>query len=71
MINFALVFETLLALLLIYIPGLNNGLQLDNVAFLSLLPALPFVLFMILYDEIRKAIIRKHPNGWMQRELAF
>jgi len=71
MINFALVFETLLALLLIYIPGLNNGLQLEMLHPLALLPALPFVLFMVLYDEIRKAIIRKHPNGWMQRELAF
>merc|ERR1719384_2453609 len=28
-LNFALLFETLLALLLIYIPGLNNGLQLE------------------------------------------
>ena len=24
-----------------------------------------------LYDEIRKAIIRKHPGGWMERETCF
>jgi sodium/potassium-transporting ATPase subunit alpha len=70
-LNFALLFETMLAILLIYIPGLNNGLQMEMLYPLSWLPPVPFILFMLLYDEIRKAIIRKHPNGWMQRETCF
>ena len=70
-LNFALVFETILAFALIYIPGLNTGLQLDMLYPLSWLPSLPFVLFMVCYDEIRKAIMRKHPNGWMQQETSF
>ena len=70
-LNFALVFETALAILLVYIPGLNNGLQMEMVYPLSWLPPVPFILFMLLYDEIRKAIIRKHPNGWMASELTF
>ena len=71
MINCALIFETILAFLLIYIPGLNHGLQLGMLHPLSWLPPVPFILFMLLYDEIRKAIIRKHPNGWMQRETCY
>ena len=71
LLNFALIFETMLAILLIYIPGLNNGLQMEFLYPLSWLPPLPFILFQLLYDEIRKAIIRKHPNGWMQTETQF
>jgi len=70
-LNFALLFETLLALILIYIPGLNNGLQLEMLHPLMFLCPMPFVLFMLLYDEVRKAIIRKHPDGWMNTETTF
>lgn len=71
LLNFALIFETMLAILLIYIPGLNNGLQLEFLDPFLWLPPLPFLLLQFAYDEIRKAIIRKHPNGWMQRETQF
>jgi hypothetical protein len=29
-LNFAIVFETIVAFVLIYIPGLNSGLQVQN-----------------------------------------
>lgn len=70
-LNFALIFETALAVVLIYVPGLNRGLQMEALYPLNWLTPLPFVLFMILYDEIRKAIVRKHPNGWMHKETCF
>ena len=66
-----MVFELLLALVLIYVPGLNSGLQLNWLYPVSWFPAAPFVLLAFGYDEIRKAIIRKHPNGWMERETCF
>ena len=69
--NIALLFETLLALILIYIPGLNSGLQLGMLHPLMFLCPMPFVLLMLVYDEIRKAIIRKHPQGWMNTETTF
>ena len=43
--NIALVFETLLAFILIYIPGLNSGLQLGMLHPLMFLCPMPFVLF--------------------------
>ena len=69
--NIALVFETLLAFILIYIPGLNSGLQLGMLHPLMFLCPMPFVLLMLLYDETRKTIIRKHPIGWMNTETTF
>jgi sodium/potassium-transporting ATPase subunit alpha len=69
--KFALLFETLLAFILIYIPGLNSGLQLGMLHPLMFLCPMPFVLLMLVYDEIRKAIIRKHPQGWMNTETTF
>ena len=69
--NIALLFETLLAFILIYIPGLNSGLQLGMLHPLMFLCPMPFVLLMLLYDETRKTIIRKHPIGWMNTETTF
>jgi sodium/potassium-transporting ATPase subunit alpha len=37
-LNFAIVFETLVALVLIYIPGLNSGLQVGIVVYIVNLP---------------------------------
>ncbi len=70
-LNFALVFETFLAFLLIYIPGLNSGLQLEMLYPLSWLPCLPFVALIFTYDELRKATARKHPGGWIDTETCF
>lgn len=68
---FGLVFETLLAFVLIYVPGVNSGLQMAMVYPLNWLVPLAFVILMVTYDEIRKAIIRKYPEGWMERETCF
>ncbi len=70
-LNFAMLFELLLAFALIYLPGVNSGLQMDWLHPISWLPCSPFVLLAFVYDEIRKAIIRKHPGGWMDRETCF
>ena len=70
-LNFAIIFETLVAIILIYIPGLNQGLQLEMVNPLTWLASLPFMLLIFTYDEIRKAIVRKHPGGWMEKETCF
>lgn len=70
-LNFSIVFETILALLLIYIPGINSGLQMRALNPISWFPPVPFMLLIFFYDEIRKAIIRKHTGGWMESETCF
>lgn len=43
-LNFALVFETVLAFALIYIPGINSGLQMEMLFPTAWFPCLPFVI---------------------------
>ena len=68
MLNISVVFAPLLALLLIYLPGLNSGLQMSMLYPWSLFPPIPFIIFLFTYDEVRKAIMRKYPGGWAERE---
>ena len=55
-LNFALIFETLLAVFLCYTPGIHTVLKLQNIYFLWWLPALPFSFLILVYDEMRKSI---------------
>ncbi|KAI0988439.1 hypothetical protein GJ496_000212, partial [Pomphorhynchus laevis] len=68
MMNFGLFFETLIAVCLSYTPGLDKGLNMYPLRFTYWLPAVPFALLILAYDELRKLIIRKRPNGWVERE---
>ncbi|ETO20202.1 Na+/K+ transporting ATPase subunit alpha [Reticulomyxa filosa] len=63
--NYALLCETLLAGVLTYIPASNIVLATRPVRFVWWLAGLPFAMSIIAYDEIRKGIMRKHPNGWL------
>jgi len=70
-LNFSLIFETILAFLIIYIPGSSEGLQLAPLSPLWWLPGFAFSLVLILYEELRKAISRKHPGAWVDRETQY
>lgn len=71
MLNFGLVFETLLAAALCYTPGLDKGLNMYPLKFFWWLPAMPFSLAILIYDEVRKFIIRKYPGGWVEQETYY
>ncbi|CAF0758859.1 unnamed protein product [Brachionus calyciflorus] len=71
MMNFGLVFETLLAAALSYTPGLDKGLNMYPLKFFWWLPAVPFSISILIYDEIRKLIIRKYPGGWVEQETYY
>jgi len=59
-LNFGLVTETLLAVLLCYVPGLNVlGTRPLNAV--HWFPAMPFSMLILVYDEIRKYLIRRGP----------
>merc|ERR1711994_30320 len=67
-LNGALLFETLLAIFLIYTPYINSGLNLYPLRFTWWLMPLPFALFIFVYDEIRKYLMRILPEGnWLER----
>ena len=89
-LNFALIFETVLALLIIYVPG-NSEVEIQEKIFywntknISLqglqlapmyspiwwLPGLAFSIVLVSYEELRKAIARKHPGAWVDKETRY
>ncbi|KAF5287486.1 hypothetical protein FQA39_LY04114 [Lamprigera yunnana] len=64
-LNFGIIFELILAAFIIYCPGVNTAFQMEPVLWISILPAIPFALLIIIYDEMRKYFIRKYPDGWI------
>ena len=66
MINLSLVVETIIAAIIIYTPGVQEVLGTTNVRVELWFIPMPFALACIVYDEIRKWIIRTHPGGWVE-----
>ena len=68
-LNFALIFETCLAVFLSYTPGMDKALRMYPLKWNWWLPALPFSLLLLTYDECRKLLIRHLPNdNWLMKE---
>lgn len=70
-LNFALFFETALAALLQYCPGLNEALRLRPLNASWWFTGVPFSLLIFVYDELRRWLIRRNPGGWVERETYY
>ncbi|CAK5072666.1 unnamed protein product [Meloidogyne enterolobii] len=70
-LNFGLVFETVLAALLCYLPGTDQGLRMYGLRFTWWFPAIPFSILIFVYDEFRRYLIRRYPKGWVERETYY
>ena len=70
-LNFGLVFETVLAAVLCYVPGFDRGLRMYGLRFSWWFCALPFSILIFIYDETRRFFIRKYPGGWVERETYY
>jgi sodium/potassium-transporting ATPase subunit alpha len=71
---FALFFETALLCLLVYTPGVNTAFGTRRIPFRHWLYSCPFVFLFLLYEEIKKLIIREmkcsyHKYNWMKRNV--
>jgi len=70
--NFGLFFETALACLLCYTPGMDKGLRMYPLKINWWIPALPFSLLIFCYDETRKTILRRVGlDSWLARETYY
>lgn len=70
-LNFGLLSETVLCVLLLYVPFLQK-IGTAPIQFVHWLPALPFMMFIFLYDETRKLILRETgPKGWIYRNTYY
>lgn len=99
-LNFGLIFETALAAFLSYTPGMDKGLRMYPLKWVSRtwsllqvkilmfawrvltfdllvlrfvwwLPAIPFMLSIFIYDEIRRFYLRRNPGGWLEQETYY
>ncbi|CAF0868350.1 unnamed protein product [Rotaria sp. Silwood1] len=71
MLNFGLVFETVLAAIISYTPYLDTALNTYPLKFLWWLVPIPYFFLILIYDEVRKYMIRKNPGGWIERETYY
>ena len=71
MLNFGLLFETTLAAVLSYAPGLNTALRLRPLNATWWFCGIPFSLTIFIYDEIRRYLIRRNPGGKIFSEFLF
>lgn len=81
--NFGLIFETILAAWICYLPGVGDALGTRDIRFLHWFAAVPFSAIILLYDEIRKAIMRAtspqlvvgkqivRDYGWLARQTYY
>merc|ERR1719167_967100 len=69
--NFGLCFETCLAAILSYTPGMDKGLRMYPLKFNWWLPAIPFSILIFCYDETRKFLLRRNPGGWIEQETYY
>ena len=69
--NFGLVFETVLAAFLSYTPGMDKGLKMYPLKINWWLPGIPFSILIFVFDEVRKWILRNNPGGWVESETYY
>jgi sodium/potassium-transporting ATPase subunit alpha len=69
--NFGLLFETCLAAVLSYIPGMDKGLKMYPLKINWWFPAIPFSVLIFIFDEVRKWILRQTPGGWVELETYY
>ncbi|KAK2705702.1 sodium/potassium-transporting ATPase subunit alpha-B-like isoform X2 [Artemia franciscana] len=70
-LKFGIFFETFVAAFLSYCPGTDKGLRMYPLKLSWWFPALPFAIFILVYDESRKLIMRRNPGGWVERETYY
>jgi sodium/potassium-transporting ATPase subunit alpha len=70
-LNFALIFETSLAAFISYCPGMDTALRTYPLYIHWWIPALPFSILILVYDECRKLYMRRYPGCFYYRETFY
>jgi sodium/potassium-transporting ATPase subunit alpha len=67
MLFYSIIFEIVVIVVFTYGEGLNTFLGLKFVEPLWASTGIWVIPAIILYDELRKFIIRKYPDGWVKK----
>ncbi|KAJ9591140.1 hypothetical protein L9F63_002326 [Diploptera punctata] len=70
-LNWGIIIQTVIAVCIIYIPGVDTIFHFYPLRWYWWLLSMPFFLLIILYDEGRRYLIRKYPGGWVERETYY
>ena len=70
-LNFGLIFEIITACVVCYAPYMDIILKTYPLRAEWWLLGLPFASYILIYDELRKIWIRRHPGGWWDRETSY
>jgi sodium/potassium-transporting ATPase subunit alpha len=71
-LNFGLVWETVLGIVLCYVPIANVALGTAPLVFAHWLPAMPFCIVILAYDETRKFFMRNlGKDNWVRRNTYY
>ncbi|KAI4457024.1 sodium/potassium-transporting atpase subunit alpha [Holotrichia oblita] len=70
-LNLGILFEMGLAALVVYCPYINEMVRLQPINILYILPALPYALFIMVFDELRRYCIRKYSGTSLEREIYY
>jgi len=65
------IFENFLTVVLIYVPFLQEGFLTGTVEWQWWFPPIPFMIGIFTFDEVRKYLMRKSPEGWVKRHTYY
>lgn len=71
MLNYSILFELVIGFLLIYCPGLSASLGFSTLPWYVWLCAVPFAIYIIVYDEVRRYFIRLSHGGFFEKETYY
>ncbi|PSN38189.1 Sodium/potassium-transporting ATPase subunit alpha [Blattella germanica] len=70
-LNWGIVIQTIIAVGIIYIPKVDTILHFYPLKWYWWFLSFPYFFLIIFYDEVRRYLIRRHPNGWVAKETYY
>ncbi|XP_012535956.1 sodium/potassium-transporting ATPase subunit alpha [Monomorium pharaonis] len=70
-LNLGLLLEIVLACVICYVPYMDRILKTYPLKPEWWLLGLPYAIIILIYEELRKWWIRRHPGGWWDRETSY
>ncbi|XP_076627752.1 sodium/potassium-transporting ATPase subunit alpha [Colletes latitarsis] len=70
-LNFGILIEIAVACVVCYAPYMDEILRTYPLKFQWWLPGVLYAMIILIYDELRKLWIRRHPGGWWDRETCY
>lgn len=68
-LNFSIFLELALAFFLVYTPVINSALSFGPVPYTAWLMGIPMAVYLFVFEETRKVVVRRWPNSFIGQEL--